>query len=100
MAVVSSDLRALARVRSTAVCPQGIRTPVAAAKGRCPRPLDHGDAVSFQLPKGLSGARRDRAALAQNTAQAVRRASLPVGRRVTYLTAGILAHGLGMHRNH
>ena len=27
--------------------PKGIRTPVAAVKGRCPRPLDDGDAVDF-----------------------------------------------------
>jgi hypothetical protein len=26
--------------------PRGIRTPVAAVKGRCPRPLDDGDVVS------------------------------------------------------
>ena len=33
--------------------PTGIRTPVAAVKGRCPRPLDDGD---------IGGARRDRTA--------------------------------------
>ncbi len=34
--------------------PKGIRTPVAAVKGQCPRPLDDGDV--------FGGARRDRTA--------------------------------------
>ena len=34
--------------------PKGIRTPVAAVKGQCPRPLDDGDS--------FGGARRDRTA--------------------------------------
>jgi hypothetical protein len=38
----------------------GIRTPVTAVKGRCPRPLDDGDALSNR--RGLGGARRDRTA--------------------------------------
>ncbi len=41
--------------------PKGVRTPVTAVKGRCPRPLDDGDA-DFQIPKGPGGARRDRTA--------------------------------------
>ena len=40
--------------------PKGIRTPVAAVKGQCPRPLDDGDAELFPLVIG--GARRDRTA--------------------------------------
>ena len=41
--------------------PKGIRTPVAAVKGQCPRPLDDGDNVF--CPKLLfGGARRDRTA--------------------------------------
>ena len=43
--------------------PTGIRTPVTAVKGRCPRPLDDGDpdktAISFTL---LGGGKRDRTA--------------------------------------
>ena len=35
--------------------PKGIRTPVTAVKGRCPRPLDDGDS-------NFTGARRDRTA--------------------------------------
>ena len=35
--------------------PKGIRTPVTAVKGRCPRPLDDGDVY-------VGGARRDRTA--------------------------------------
>ncbi len=45
--------------------PRGIRTPVTAVKGRCPRPLDDGDLVLF-LPSTYNdvdgGARRDRTA--------------------------------------
>ena len=41
--------------------PTGIRTPVAAVKGQCPRPLDDGDAVNFHLNKTpFGGASRDR----------------------------------------
>lgn len=36
--------------------PKGIRTPVTAVKGRCPRPLDDGDNIDF------GGAKRDRTA--------------------------------------
>ncbi len=38
--------------------PKGIRTPVTAVKGRCPRPLDDGD----NLNGCLGGAKRDRTA--------------------------------------
>lgn len=43
--------------------PKGIRTPVIAVKGRCPRPLDDGDLELYyyhQITGG--GARRDRTA--------------------------------------
>ena len=40
--------------------PKGIRTPVAAVKGRSPRPLDDGDVGYQDLSRG--GARRDRTA--------------------------------------
>ena len=33
--------------------PKGIRTPVAAVKGRCPRPLDDGDLRKSELIKIL-----------------------------------------------
>ena len=42
--------------------PKGIRTPVAAVKGQCPRPLDDGDLVSPISGTGFGGARRDRTA--------------------------------------
>ena len=29
--------------------PKGIRTPVAAVKGQCPRPLDDGDFTEFRI---------------------------------------------------
>ena len=47
--------------------PKGIRTPVTAVKGRCPRPLDDGDRNAEKnkpsvLTVGGGGARRDRTA--------------------------------------
>ena len=50
--------------------PTGIRTPVTAVKGRCPRPLDDGDVnlsrrkkgLALAGPQGFGGARRDRTA--------------------------------------
>src|SRR3970040_506501 len=38
--------------------PTGIRTPVTAVKGRCPRPLD--DGVLVELGTGAGGGNRDR----------------------------------------
>ena len=35
--------------------PKGIRTPVTAVKGRCPRPLDDGDAVKASADWPTSG---------------------------------------------
>ena len=43
--------------------PKGIRTPVTAVKGQCPRPLDDGDLKThFKCYKKLGGAKRDRTA--------------------------------------
>ena len=42
--------------------PKGIRTPVTAVKGRCPRPLDDGDLSVLSLTNNAGGARRDRTA--------------------------------------
>ena len=46
--------------------PKGVRTPVTAVKGQCPRPLDDGDLELFSPPTmlhvGGGGARRDRTA--------------------------------------
>ena len=42
--------------------PKGIRTPVTAVKGRCPRPLDDGDAKNFYVVLLNGGAKRDRTA--------------------------------------
>jgi hypothetical protein len=35
--------------------PTGIRTPVTAVKGRCPRPLDDGDVTVFHTLMELAG---------------------------------------------
>lgn len=45
---------------SIAGVPTGIRTPVIAVKGRCPRPLDDGDPSPTSLAPG--GGKRDRTA--------------------------------------
>src|SRR4029077_7372056 len=43
--------------------PKGIRTPVTAVKGRCPRPLDDGDLETLTAAGGRSGGgKRDRTA--------------------------------------
>ncbi len=67
-------MRALQLSMGVSGVPKGIRTPVAAVKGQCPRPLDDGDAVAFapfidclshnreQKPFKNGGARRDRTA--------------------------------------
>ena len=56
--------------------PKGIRTPVTAVKGRCPRPLDDGDLF-------FCGARRDRTADLLHAMQALSQLSYnPVGRRI------------------
>jgi hypothetical protein len=40
--------------------PKGIRTPVTAVKGRCPRPLDDGDTktIRFEIWWSLTGSNR------------------------------------------
>tara|TARA_R110002111_G_scaffold2847_1_gene18849 strand:+ start:31596 stop:31844 length:249 start_codon:yes stop_codon:yes gene_type:complete len=42
--------------------PNGIRTRVAAVKGRCPRPLDDGDHMTLNVSSKSGGARRARTA--------------------------------------
>ncbi|MDF2867815.1 MAG: hypothetical protein K0S11_1285 [Gammaproteobacteria bacterium] len=42
--------------------PKGIRTPVTAVKGQCPRPLDDGDNLLVKSYGLLGGAKRDRTA--------------------------------------
>jgi hypothetical protein len=39
--------------------PKGVRTPVLAVKGRCPRPLDDGDRTIYFI-KTVGGAKGDR----------------------------------------
>ena len=58
----------------------GIRTPVTAVKGRCPRPLDDGDPdryyYSFTLP---GGGKRDRTADLLHAMQALSQLSYTPG---------------------
>jgi hypothetical protein len=62
--------------------PKGIRTPVTAVKGRCPRPLDDGDAP----PKKSGGATRDRTADLLHAMQALSQLSYsPSRRRAMYV---------------
>jgi hypothetical protein len=58
-AILQELMRWLPDKRNNGV-PKGIRTPVAAVKGRSPRPLDDGDVGLDQSNRG--GARRDRTA--------------------------------------
>src|SRR5690606_40541914 len=64
--------------------PKGIRTPVVAVKGRCPRPLDDGDA-DFPIHRD-GGARRDRTADLLHAMQALSQLSygptMPESRQV------------------
>ena len=39
--------------------PKGIRTPVAAVKGQCPRPLDEGVAMNVVLQEARKESKRD-----------------------------------------
>ena len=65
--------------------PKGIRTPVAAVKGQCPRPLDDGDLELFPLV--LGGARRDRTADLLHAMQALSQLSYSPGRRGLYVAS-------------
>ena len=56
--------------------PKGIRTPVTAVKGRCPRPLDDGD-LDYLFRTG--GARRDRTADLLHAMQALSQLSYSPG---------------------
>src|SRR5699024_12408600 len=68
----------IAQIHDLIGVPKGIRTPVAAVKGRCPRPLDDGDA---------GGARRDRTADLYNAIVAL-----------SQLSYGPITHGSAHYR--
>ena len=57
--------------------PKGIRTPVTAVKGQCPRPLDDGDLTGIKL----GGARRDRTADLLHAMQALSQLSYSPGKQ-------------------
>jgi hypothetical protein len=60
--------------------PRGIRTPVTAVKGRCPRPLDDGDRLIFEFIYA-GGARRDRTADLLHAMQALSQLSYNPSKR-------------------
>ena len=68
--------------------PKGIRTPVTAVKGQCPRPLDDGDNVVVNL-YGSGGAKRDRTADLLHAMQALSQLSYSPVPRICILR-GIL----------
>ena len=62
--------------------PKGIRTPVAAVKGQCPRPLDDGVLIRLRV---LGGDKRDRTADLLHAMQALSQLSYtPSKRAVNY----------------
>ena len=62
--------------------PRGVRTPVTAVKGRCPRPLDDGDLKRCFV---TGGARRDRTADLLHAMQALSQLSYsPESKRILY----------------
>ena len=74
--------------------PKGIRTPVAAVKGQCPRPLDDGDKIYAKI---IGGARRDRTADLLHAMQALSQLSYSpnaiylLNRRRLYVTHLLLS---------
>jgi hypothetical protein len=77
--------------------PKGIRTPVTAVKGRCPRPLDDGDAG--QIKVGLGGARRDRTADLLHAMQALSQLSYSPTREARNVCegGGCVKEGVGVY---
>ena len=68
--------------------PTGIRTPVIAVKGRCPRPLDDGDPVAAQVDTAglfsfglVGGGKRDRTADLLHAMQALSQLSYTPARK-------------------
>ena len=77
--------------------PRGIRTPVTAVKGRCPRPLDDGDQVAMSDAVRAyrdGGARRDRTADLYNAIVALSQLSYgpTPGRRLSHVRMGVNPH--------
>jgi hypothetical protein len=69
--------------------PTGIRTPVTAVKGRCPRPLDDGDPRCYSKALGVfGGGKRDRTADLLHAMQALSQLSYtPTEERALYVAS-------------
>ena len=66
--------------------PKGIRTPVAAVKGQCPRPLDDGDLSHFSAWHYAGGAKRTRTADLLRAMQALSQLSYSPNAESAYIT--------------
>src|SRR5579862_1394911 len=64
--------------------PTGIRTPVIAVKGRCPRPLDDGDCI--RTAASVGGGKRDRTADLLHAMQALSQLSYTPDRARNYIS--------------
>ena len=100
----TSDCKRSSRELPGIGVPRGSRTPVAAVKGRCPRPLDDGDgflnAGRAGLPSGrplswCGGARRDRTADLYNAIVALSQLSYGPGEGANSPTGSLACQGAG-----
>ncbi len=87
--IISSRQPKIAREKKKDGIPKGIRTPVTAVKGRCPRPLDDGDIGSCLF----GGAKRDRTADLLHAMQALSQLSYSPRQSAKYIIEFCLVKG-------